>query len=411
MPGRHGREGGEQVRAASRLIPAIALIAGLLLTTAGSAAAAPVTPAFTITADRASAVPAGHKWGFNDYFPRTATIAQGSTVQFTNEGFHTTTLLPLSWSVAADNQVHGIVAADIDDVTLNPNGTTRTLENVQNAMPVPADGCGTADKPCVFDGLSIVSMAAPLAGPPAPFLVTITAPPGTYAFHCRIHQAMAGTLTVVAAGSKIATTTEASAATAATAQAADDVAAGLAAETAVAKAAVKTNKDGTRTWTATVGTSDPNGYVAVLDMLPRKLDVKPGDTVIWKALDVNEPHTVTFPNEIHTDVAVLCEGANGKDTPAVPTVVPPQSPFDFACNGHPADEIEFGGGNGVKIVTSPKTVSDSGLVAASNVLAGFSVPRTGALSNWAVKFTGAKKGTYTYVCQIHSGMTGTVVVH
>ena len=400
------------MRAASRLIPAIPLIAGLLLMAGGTAVAAtPVTPAFTITADRASAIPAGHKWAFNDFFPRSATIAQGSTFQFTTEGFHTATLLPLSWTSAADNDVYGIVAADIDDTTLNPNGTTRTLENVQNALPVPAEGCGTADKPCVFDGTSIVSLGAPLAGPPAPFVVTVTAPPGTYAFHCRIHQGMVGTLTVVATNSQTAVTTSATAAAAATTQAAEDVTAGLAAETAAENAAVKTNKNGTKTWTVAVGTSDPDGHVAVLDMLPRTLDVKPGDTVIWKPLDRNEPHTVTFPGDIHTADIPSCEGSGGKDTPAVPTVNPPTSPFDFACAGHPADEIEFGGGNGVKTVSSTKSVSDSGVVAYRTVLAGFDVPTTGALSSWTVVFAGAKKGTYHYVCQIHDGMTGTVVVH
>ena len=402
------------MRAASRLIPAVPLIAGLLLTTGGAAVAAsppaPVAPAFTITADRAAAIPAGHKWSFNDFFPRSATVAQGSTVAFATEGFHTATLLPLSWTSAADNQVSGIVAADIDDVTLNANGTTRTLENVQNVLPVPGAGCGTADQPCTFDGLSIVSMGAPLAGPPAPFLVTITAAPGTYAFHCRIHQGMVGSLTVVPADSKTATTTTATAEAAATAQAAEDVTAGMAAETAADKASVRTNPNGTKTWTVHVGASDPAGRVAILDMLPRKLDVKSGDTVVWRPLDKNEPHTVTFPGDIHTADIPSCEGADGKDTPAIPTVVPPTSPFDFACSGHPADEIEFGGGNGVKTVSSPTSVSDSGVVAYWTVLRGFSVPATGALSSWSVKFTGAKKGTYTYVCQIHNGMKGTVVI-
>jgi plastocyanin len=397
------------VRVASRLAPAIPLVAGLLLMTGGAAVAAPVTPTFTITADRASAVPAGHKWAFNDYFPRTATVAQGSTIEFDNQGFHTTTLLPSSWSVATDNDVNGIAAADIDDTTANPNGTTRVEERIGGLFPVPADGCGTADKPCTFDGSSVVSMGAPLAGPPAPFLVTITAPPGTYAFHCRIHQAMKGTLTVVAAGSP-GVTTAATAEAAAAAQATDDVTAGLAAEAAASKAAVKVNKTGTRTWTLTAGTSDPNGYVAVLDMLPRSVAIKPGDTVTWRALDINEPHTITFPKDINADSVPMCEGPNGKDTPAAPMHIPPQGPLDFTCGGRPADEIEFGGGNGVTKVTSPKTVSDSGLVAAGAVLMGFDVPATGARSTWTVGFAGAKKGTYSYVCQIHDGMEGSIVV-
>jgi hypothetical protein len=62
-------------------------------------------------------------------------------------------------------------------------------------------------------------------------------------------------------------------------------------------------------------------------------------------------------------------------------------------------------------VTTSRTVSDSGLVAYPSVLSGFDVPASGALPSWTVKFTGATKGTYTYVCQIHDGMKGTIVVH
>jgi plastocyanin len=400
------------VRAATRLIPAIPLIAGLLLTTGGAViAASPVTPTFTITADNVAAVPAGHKWAFNDYFPRSATVAQGTTIAFATQGFHTATLLPTSWSPAADMQVSGLLAADLDDTTRNVNGTTKTLEAIQGAMPVPADGCGTADKPCAFDGLSIVSMGAPLAGPPAPFIVTITAAPGTYAFHCRIHPGMVGTLTVVPADSKVAVTTSTTAQAESTTQAEADVAAGLAAESAVAKASVKTNTNGTKTWTIRAGTSTSDGHVVVLDMLPRTLSVKPGDTVVWTNPSVNEPHTVTFPGELHSDSVPLCEGAHGTDTPAIPTKNPPTGPFDFACSGHPADEIEFGGGNGVTKVTSPKSVSDSGLLASLPETVGFSVPVTSVLTSWSVSFKGAAKGTYHYVCQIHAGMEGTVVIH
>ena len=395
------------VKRAFTLVAIGTLLAVQLLVTVGATSAA--SPLFTITADRVSAVPAGHKWAFNDYFPRTATIATGGTFQFANEGFHTATLLPASWTEAADNDVNGIAAADIDDTGRNLNGTTKVLENVLGVMPVPAQGCGTEASPCVFDGSSIVSMGAPLAGPPAPFVVTVTAPPGTYVFHCRVHPGMAGSLTVVAAGAS-GTSTSASADAAATAQASADVADGMTAEAAASTAAVKVNSNGTRTWTLHVGTSDPAGHVAVLDMLPRKVTIKPGDTVVWRPLDVNEPHTVTFPKDINTDSAPLCEGPGGKDTPATPTVNPPTGPFDFACNGHPADEIEFGGGNGVTTVTSPKTVSDSGLVAYRTEAAGFDLPASGALSSWTVRFTGAKAGTYHYVCQIHDGMDGTIVV-
>lgn len=394
----------------SPLIAASVLIGGLFLSTVGTAVAAPVTPQFTITADRAAAIPAGHRWAFNDFFPRTATIATGGTFQFTNEGFHTATLLPANWSVAADNDVNGIAAADIDDTALNPNGTIKILENIASALPVPVQGCGTPDAPCVFDGTGVISMGAPLAGPPAPFVVTVTAPAGAYSFHCRIHPWMAGTLNVVAAGS-LGVTTVASADAAAAAQATADVAAGLAAEAAASKAGQVKHSNGTTTWTVTLGTSDPAGHVAVLDMLPRKITVKKGDTVVWRPLDRNEPHTVTFPKDLPSGPATpLCEGPGGHDTPAVPTVNPPMSPFDFGCNGRPADEFELTGGNAVTAITSPKTVSDSGIVAYRTVASGFDLPAMAVRSSWWVQFAGAKAGTYHYVCMFHEGMDGTIVV-
>ena len=399
----------ELLKRGPSLIVASALIGGLLLTAGGAAAAAPVTPQFSISADRSAAIPAGHNWSFNDFFPRTATITTGGTFQFTNGGgFHTATLLPANWSVAADNDVNGIAAADIDDTALNPNGTSKAVFNLAGVMPVPAQGCGTPDAPCVFDGTGVVNMGGP-NGALAPLVVTVTAPPGMYSFHCRVHPLMVGTLNVVAAGAP-GVTTEASADAAAATQAADDVAAGLAAETASSKAGQIKHSNGTTTWTLTVGTSDPAGHVAVLDMLPRKVTIKKGDTVVWRPRDRNEPHTVTFPKAFAPPFVPLCEGSGGKDTPAIPTVNPPRSPFDFGCNGRPADEIELTGGNSVTAITSPKTVSDSGIVAYRTFAAGFDLPAMAVRSSWQVTFAGAKAGTYTYVCAIHDGMAGTIVV-
>jgi plastocyanin len=145
-------------------------------------------------------------------------------------------------------------------------------------------------------------------------------------------------------------------------------------------------------------------------MLPRTVTIRSGDAVIWRPVDRNEPHTVTFPNDLNADIVPLCEGPGGKDTPAIPTVTPPMSPFDFGCDGRPVDEFELTGGNGVTAIKTPQTVSDSGIVAYRTVAAGFDVPATAARSSWRVSFAGAKTGTYTYVCMIHDGMNGTIVV-
>jgi plastocyanin len=74
-------------------------------------------------------------------------------------------------------------------------------------------------------------------------------------------------------------------------------------------------------------------------------------------------------------------------------------------------EIEFGGGNGVSTVTSPSTISDSGIVTTSAFRRAVGLPRSAVLKSWSVSFTGATPGTYTYLCQIHAGMAATITVH
>ena len=387
------------------------IAAGLLAVTQLGLAGAPAAaaqPALVIQADQPAAVPAYHNWGFDDFFPRTVTVAQGDTVGFAIEGFHTATLLPAGTTAAQDNASSGIATPDAEDTTPNPNGTTHLSESIPAVMPIPAGGCGTDATPCTFDGTSVVSSGAPISGPPAgPFDVTVTAPVGTYTYHCRVHPQMEGTLTVVAKGGTSTTPAELGAAVGA--QVAADVAAGTAAEAAANTAGHTVNADGSITWTLSAGTSSPDGHTVVLEMLPVSVAIAPGDKVVWKAPGANEVHTVTFPGELHTDMVPMCE-KGAVDVPAVPKVNPPQGPQDFACGSGPADEIEFGGGNGVTNITSPTTVADSGLFANEGEAAAFGAPATAALSSWSADFTGAAPGLYTYVCQIHQNMQGTILI-
>jgi len=394
-------------RVTGSLAAGAALLAAQLALGALPAAAA--APSLVVTADQPQAVPAGHNWSFNDFFPRSLTVAQGTTIGFLIEGFHTATLLPAGTTAAQDNATAGIAQADADDTALNPNGNTKSNENLAGLGPVPATGCGTEATPCAFDGTSAVSSGAPFAGrPTAPFDVTVTAAPGSYIFHCRVHPQMVATLTVVAAGSTA--TTPAQLTSAVSSQVASDVAAGSAAEAAANVAGRSKNADGSTNWTLTAGTQSPDGYTVVLEMLPLNVNIKPGDTVTWHSVGVNEPHTVTFPTDIHTDALPLCENGTA-DTPAVPKVNPPTGPQDFACGSGPADELELAPGNGVSTVTSPKTVSDSGLLVAPGGAASFGLPDSAGLTSWTVHFSGAVAGTYTYLCQIHGpSMHGTVTV-
>jgi plastocyanin len=249
-----------------------------------------------------------------------------------------------------------------------------------------------------------------LSGPTPPMAVTFTAPQGLYWFHCRIHPYMTGAIRVVGNGQTGTSAAQADANAAA--QVAFETKAALATEARYDRTASRRNADGTRTWTLTAGVATRNRRVSLLEFLPRNVDVRPGDTIVWRPLDPSEPHTATFPVDMHGDIVPLCEASAGTDVPAVPTVNPPTGPFDFACNGHPADELELDGGNGVSTIANTSTVSDSGVFATRQLTLGWGLPQTAALARWSVKFaSNAPAGTYHYVCQIHDGMEATLTIH
>jgi hypothetical protein len=116
-----------------RLGVATGLVAGSLAV--GVSPVGAVTSPLTITADQPAAVPAGHLWAFNDFFPRSLTVHKGQTIQVVLEGFHTATFLPKGWSAAADLRANGLLTADADDTTRNPGGQTHTQVRVPALLP------------------------------------------------------------------------------------------------------------------------------------------------------------------------------------------------------------------------------------------------------------------------------------
>jgi plastocyanin len=388
-----------------RRVTALATGGLLAIQLIGAPAVAAASP-ITITADDPAAVPAGHLWSYNDFFPRSLSVHRGQTIVLAIAGFHTVTLLPAGMGPGAGIHTMGLLKADADDTTANANGTSHTVLNLGAAFPVPG-GCGSSGSPCTFNGTSPVSTGAPLAGPVPPTSVTVTAPVGTYRFICLIHPKMTGWLNVVANSTPATTHTQANAKIAA--QVAADRRAGFAAEAAANVPISHLNLDGTRTWLLTAGTGSPDGRVAVDEMLPKKVTIHKGDRVYWLSRSVNEIHTVTFPGDIQTDILPMCENG-ATDTFAAPTVFPPTSPLDFTCGG-PAVEFENDGGNGVASLRSAATVSDSGVIANATEESGFGLPSTAFNARWNVKTKRAALGTYHYVCQIHDGMKGTIIIH
>lgn len=367
-------------------------------------AAAPVvatTGPATVTADMPSAVPAGRLWSFNDFFPRTVTVRTGTDLQFINQGFHTLTILPIGAAPRPEWRTNGVGKDDTDDTTLNPNGTTRSEFNVPALSPTSLT-CGSPVAPCDFNGSSTVSSGAPF-GPPGPFVVHVTAAPGLYFFVCRVHAGMSGKLNVVGADAAVPSAAAVSASVAK--QVKHDLAGAWIADRNANRDAITKNKDGSTTLHVTAGTSSPDGRVALLEFFPRNLDAKSGDKIVFTPQSPNEPHTVTFPGDLGTEMIANCE-AGSVDTPFGPPA--------FNCNGGPPDEIEFGGGNGVWLVTAPGpsgTVSDSGIIGPHQLTQRIGARSTDILNTWTISLAGAAPGTYTYVCQIHDGMESTITVH
>lgn len=367
-------------------------------------AAAPVvatTGPATVTADMPSAAPAGRLWSFNDFFPRTVTVRTGTDLQFINQGFHTFTVLPVGATPRPDWRTNGVGKDDTDDTTLNPNGTTKSEFNVPALSPTSLT-CGSPAAPCDFNGSSTVSSGAPF-GPPGPFVVHVSAAPGLYFFVCRVHAGMSGKLNVVAADAAVPSAAAVRASVAE--QIKHDLAGAWIADRKANRDAITENKDGSTTLHVTAGTSSADGRVALLEYFPRNLDAKSGDKVVFTPTSPNEPHTVTFPGDLGTEMIAYCE-AGSVDIPFGPPA--------FNCNGGPPDEIEFGGGNGISLVTAPGptgTVSDSGIIGPHQLTQRIGARSTDILNTWTISLAGAAPGTYTYVCQIHDGMEATITVH
>jgi plastocyanin len=352
--------------------------------------------AATVTADMPSAVPAGHLWAFNDFFPRTVSVPTGSDLQFINEGFHTFTILPAGATAQQDSKTNGVGLNDPDDTILNANGTTHAVLNQVGLGPTSVS-CGSSVAPCGFDGGAVVSSGIP-GGPPAPFVVHVTAAPGRYVFHCRVHAGMSGQLDVLPAGEH--GPSQAQVQKRVQKQIQRDLKGAWTADAKANRDAARLNAGGSKTLHIIAGTSSPDGHVALLEFFPKDLHASAGDKVDFVPRSPNEPHTVTFPGDLGNEFQPMCEDGS-TDTPIGLT----------GCNFGPPDEVEFDGGNGVSNVTTPTTISDSGFIGPRRLTREIGLPSTAVLNTWTVSFAGAASGTtYTYVCQIHDGMDAQVTL-
>ena len=368
----------------TKLLRTVAMVGTFVLVSltgvAPHAAGGPAT--FTIGVDNAS--PGGHNFEYVDYFPRAGVnVHQGDVIDFKwnfgLDGLHTATFLP------PGTPRPDLIVPEFDEgfqLQFNP------------AVLHPSDtSCGSESNPCTYDGSTMVNSGAIANAAPSHFFVRLDVPPGPLTFICLIHPGMAGTVNVVPDATPAST--QAAIDGAAAAQLVADTHGAKVAEAQSESRSVKTNPDGTHTVTITAGTATQ--YVEVAEMLPRKVEVRLGDTVEWVTRTLKDPHTVTFPEGPGSDpvdpLPPFCESGGG-DTP--PPGGPPPS---FGCPNPLDSEIHvFPQPQGPTVISSTSTVASSGIIS--------TLPP--GPDHYSFSFVGT--GTFAYMCRIHDHMVGTVMV-
>jgi plastocyanin len=376
-----------------------------------------------VTADWAN--PAGHNWEFTDFFPRSGTsVHQGDVVDFhVHDGAspdvtHTATLLKSGQTPAqAWNQFPQYLPDDDDG-----GGLATQQQNVQlfvsGGIPAtgPAPPCGgDPTTPCTYDGSQDInsgqlSSSGFGGAPTTDFFATVNMPAGTtVTFVCLLHAGMSGSLTVVDGATP--TTTPAQAAGLSAPQAQADFNEASATEQARQAAGSSPNPNGSTHWTVSAAAATPSLHVAINEMIPSVLAVKPGDTVTWQTGTTQENHTVSFPldNAVGSVLPFgpfACEGASGD------TIAPDQNNPPFGCTSNPPDaqsglpfEATFNTApQGPPAIASGATAASSGIIGDSSGL--YSPPPPYPTSH---TFGFPAKGAFTYVCAIHFHMRGTVL--
>jgi plastocyanin len=328
-------------------LPGIVRPAALVgLVTASLAVAAATTSAAQTLTMSAGAESSGGDVQLNEFAPTQISVAVGDTVTWKLNSTEFHNILFLSGAPVPE-----FVLPGPDGVFINP----------ADAFPTGGpnyDGTGVAGSGLLNKGDS--------------WSLTFTKA-GNYTYLCAIHAGMVGTVNVVAAGQSA--DTQAAVDARATAQ--------INSELAVkAVPAIMSNVGELQVEGATAGIAGgvENGLADIQRFLPQRVTIHQGEALTWVWKTTNTPHTVTF--------------LGGQKAPDV--VMPIPQP-----NGPP------------KLQLSPAMLAPAGDNArwdgASYLNSGFLQPMPGKPTPaFTVRFD--VPGTYDYLCLLHEGMVGTIVV-
>jgi plastocyanin len=325
------------------------VLVGLALIAASCSSGPKGAQSYSIQADASSG--AGKHFQFAAFYPSVIKARPGDTITIVNGGPgapHT-----VSFGVKPDHSNSPPVATPAGE---NP-AVFKACVTPQAPSPKMVSSPAQYAKPAEYTGsgywnyFMVPAGSPPQAGPTTTTLkLSSSIAPGTYHFLCILHAPMQGTLEVVSKDSDRKTPA--------------DVTAEV--KTAVASAQADGDKIPNPAVSASVAAAGwGSGNIAVNRFYPLNLSVKAGTKVTWKTFSAFEPHTVTFG----------------------------------AKRGAPGTEGAFFAPSGVKSGGSyTGGLANSGIYGAV-----FPGPK-----EFSLIFT--QPGKYTYVCQLHEGMDGTVTV-
>lgn len=292
------------------------------------------------------------KFQISAYFPGVLTVRPGDTIVFDNKSkAHPHTI---TFGIKADNSNRPPLFTDKGDnpVAFGPCFTDQDSTPQLTACPTPPNPAAPPEY--AGKGYWNSGLLSQAAGPTSPQKITLklasTIAPGNYQYLCLLHPFMIGSIKVAESDEERETVEAVR--TAATEGAAIAIAGAAALKPPAAIPGA-------------VSVDWGNRLVAVMDYDPKSISVKVGEFVTWKNASPYEPHTVTFESPFKT--------------PGDPGVAVPAG-------------VKFGG-------TYTGGFTSSGF---------FGPQPIATRDTFVLKF--GKAGTYQYVCTIHPGMAGTVVV-
>jgi plastocyanin len=323
--------------------------------------------------DASSFYPSGHK---------TLQIRKGDKVTFSG-GFHTATILGSSSRGALEFLVPdptGGTYAPVNDASLVPTpfywaGKPKFVYNFATFLPA---GSTTVNSSTALYHSGFLFQYP--KGYTLKFNKT-----GTYKLVCLLHPGMTGKIQVLARNKKVSSVAKAAK------RAKAEVQADIRTASTIDLNLPRALQDPAAP-VVTVGAG--NRHTALFAFYPQALSVKTGTTVTFRSGSVNEPHNIGI-GEVNYQFGLLQQVDLVPNGPTDPNQVNP-----FLFFGSDAPDAQ-----GVRTFAGAAT-HGNGYLATPIVWKGAAPPIT---AETKVKFTAP--GTYTYICQIHPNMVGTLNVH